>query len=167
MTVGNRLGNPAFIVVPASTVDFISPEEQRRSSDGDQLLLIQLGGGVESPTLGLRRILESHSFRGLKMTRTLQGLAAVLCLYAGSSFACSFDTDCQLGSVCKKASGAIYGVCYGGISPGNKNDRRPVRDPLDINRTVGNTCSFDVDCGPGSVCAKKDGTIYGVCLKKK
>jgi hypothetical protein len=40
-------------------------------------------------------------------------------------------------------------VCYGRLFPGNSNDQQPVRNPLDINQTVGNTCSFDTDCGPG------------------
>lgn len=79
-------------------------------------------------------------------------------------FACSFDTDCNPGSSCVKASGSIYGVCVGGISPGNSNDRQPVTAPLDINKTYGNTCSFDTQCGPGSVCLK-DGGIYGTCMR--
>ena len=66
-----------------------------------------------------------------------------------SVLACSFDTDCSPGSKCIKSSGSIYGVCAGGISPGNSNDQQPVDDPLDTNRTVGNTCSFDTVCGPG------------------
>jgi len=81
------------------------------------------------------------------------------------TLACSFDTDCDPGSKCLKRGANIYGVCAGGISPGNKNDREPVYAPLDVNRTYGNTCSFDTDCGPGSKCAKKSGSIDGVCLK--
>lgn len=80
------------------------------------------------------------------------------------AFACSFDTDCQPGSRCLKSSGSIYGICAGGLSPGNSNDRQPVSSPLDINRTYGNTCSFDTDCGPGSRCAKGS-SIYGVCMR--
>jgi hypothetical protein len=78
-------------------------------------------------------------------------------------FACSFDSDCEPGSTCAKASGSIYGVCLGGISPGNSNDREPVYAPLDINETYGDTCSFNTDCGPGSVCVKRGG-IEGVCM---
>ena len=78
--------------------------------------------------------------------------------------ACSFDTDCEPGSKCLKSSGSIYGVCVGGISPGNKYDREPVYAPTDPNRTYGNTCSFNTDCGPGSVCVKSGG-IYGTCMR--
>ena len=47
----------------------------------------------------------------------------------GFNYACQFDTDCEPGSKCLKASGSIYGVCVGGISPGNRNDRQPVYSP--------------------------------------
>ncbi len=80
------------------------------------------------------------------------------------SLACSFDTDCSPGSQCVKSSGSIYGVCAGGLFPGNSNDRVPVTSPLDINGTVGNTCSFDTDCGPGSHCYKGSGN-YGTCSR--
>ena len=96
---------------------------------------------------------------------TALGLTALLLGMAAPASACQLDTDCEVGSRCLKRGG-IHGVCYGGLSPGNRNDRQPVYDPLDPNRTVGNTCSFDVDCGPGSVCAKKGG-IDGVCLRRR
>jgi len=89
-------------------------------------------------------------------------LAVVLC--PSLSLACSFDTDCDPGSRCVKARGTIYGVCMGGLSPGNRNDREPVYSPLDLNRSYGNTCSFDVDCGPGSRCVKSSSSIEGVCI---
>lgn len=97
----------------------------------------------------------------MKFTTAL--LVAILALPT-TVLACSFDTDCSPGSQCAKASGSIYGVCIGGISPGNSNDRQPVYAPLDINRTYGNTCSFDTDCGPGSVCVKQGG-IQGACMR--
>jgi hypothetical protein len=97
-------------------------------------------------------------------------LAAVLTswLFApGASLACSFDTDCSPGNKCVKARGSIYGVCTGGISPGNRHDRAPVFSPLDPNRTTGNTCSFDTDCGPGSTCLKGAGSIEGACVRSR
>ncbi len=81
------------------------------------------------------------------------------------ALACMFDTDCSAGSRCLKNSGSIYGVCAGGISPGNDDDREPAYDPLDPNETVGDTCSFDVDCGPGNKCLKGSGHIKGVCVR--
>jgi hypothetical protein len=81
------------------------------------------------------------------------------------ALACSFDTDCGIGSRCVKSMGSIYGVCMGGLNPGNSYDRQPVYAPMDMNRTYGNTCSFDTDCGIGSQCVKSGG-IYGTCVKK-
>lgn len=86
-------------------------------------------------------------------------------LVCNRSHACQFNTDCNPGSQCLKASGSLYGVCVGGIAPGNSNDRQPVYAPLDINQTYGDTCSFDTDCGPGSTCVKSGG-IYGTCMNR-
>lgn len=80
------------------------------------------------------------------------------------SIACEFDTDCSPGNKCLKSSGSIYGVCTGGIDPGNNNDRQPVYSPTDPNRTTGNTCQFNTDCGPGSTCLKGSGSIEGACV---
>lgn len=96
--------------------------------------------------------------------KLIKALYVVALVFPTTVFACSFDTDCNPGSKCAKASGSIYGVCLGGISPGNSNDSQPVRAPLDINGTYGNTCSFNTDCGPGSVCVKQGG-IEGVCMR--
>jgi hypothetical protein len=92
-------------------------------------------------------------------------LATAAIVMPGLALACQFDTDCSPGSQCLKSSGSIYGVCAGGLSPGNDDDRQPVYDPLDPNESVGNTCSFDVDCGPGNRCLKSDGHIKGVCVR--
>ncbi len=79
-------------------------------------------------------------------------LAFVALTPVAEALACQFDTDCSPGSKCLKSSMSLYGVCAGGLFPGNDNDRRPVRDPLDPNQKVGDTCSFDVQCGPGNKC---------------
>lgn len=101
------------------------------------------------------------------MKPSVRGLLAVTAFLPSSALACSFDTDCQPGSRCVKGSGALYGVCAGGLYPGNSNDRAPVYSPLDPNRTYGNTCSFDTDCGPGSRCLKGSAAIQGVCVRAR
>lgn len=83
-----------------------------------------------------------------------------------ASCACEFNTDCEPGSKCLKASGSLYGVCVGGISPGNRNDQQPGYSPTDTNRTYGDTCQFNTDCGPGSLCVKSGG-IYGTCMRNR
>ncbi len=98
------------------------------------------------------------------MKITIATALLTACGFCGNAPACSFDTDCNVGSKCVKSSGAIYGICYGGISPGNSNDRQPVKAPLDIPGTYGNTCSFDTDCGVGNRCYKQSG-IQGVCSR--
>jgi class 3 adenylate cyclase len=39
----------------------------------------------------------------------------LLVYFVNPGLACSFDTDCQVGSRCLKGSGEIYGVCAGGL----------------------------------------------------
>ncbi len=82
------------------------------------------------------------------------------------SFACQFNTDCAVGSKCMKASGKLEGICAGGMEPGNTNDRTPYHDSLDISQSVGDTCSFDTDCGVGAKCSKESGKLNGVCVKR-
>jgi hypothetical protein len=81
-----------------------------------------------------------------------------------ASWGCEFDTDCNPGNTCLKSSSSIYGICTGGINPGNNNDQQPVYSSMDPNNTTGNTCSFDTDCGPGSTCLKGNGAIEGACV---
>jgi hypothetical protein len=81
--------------------------------------------------------------------------------------ACSFDTDCEVGSKCAKTRGALYGVCVGGLFPGNRYNQVPVYDPLDLDESVGNTCTFDIDCGISNKCVKELGSIDGVCMRTR
>lgn len=83
-------------------------------------------------------------------------------LFAGAAGACSFDTDCAVGSQCVK-QGGLYGSCVGGMSPGNNNDSAPVRYTNDISGKKGNTCSYDTDCGVGGQCVKGSG-LNGTCM---
>jgi len=89
---------------------------------------------------------------------TLSALWAPLIAHA-----CTFDTDCELGSQCVKTQEAINGACVGGMFPGNSNDSEPAYNPGDANGTYGNTCSFDSDCGMGTTCVKEGG-VFGACM---
>jgi len=93
-------------------------------------------------------------------------ISIALLTVSSNSFACMFDTDCEVGSKCAKAEGSLYGVCIGGLWPGNDNDDEPAEFFPDLDGTYGDTCSFDLDCGFGNKCVKKNGSIYGVCMKK-
>jgi hypothetical protein len=72
---------------------------------------------------------------------------ALISLWPNVVTGCAFDMDCDPGSKCLRVSGSPYGVCTGGLFPGNKHDQQPMRAPIDPDRTYGNTCSFDSDCG--------------------
>lgn len=89
---------------------------------------------------------------------------SALVLSSIQALACSFDTDCSPGSKCVRPSGQVIGMCTGGQFPGNRYDKSPYRDPFDPNRTVGKTCSFNIECGPGNHCQMGLGT-YGVCVR--
>ena len=110
-----------------------------------------------------RRLRSVKRQRGTHIMKAILAMIAALILSTATASACEFDTDCYPGSACIK-NGGIYGVCVGGIAPGNDNDRQPAYSPLDPNRTYGDTCSFDTDCGPGSSCVKGNG-IYGTCMR--
>lgn len=88
-------------------------------------------------------------------------------LFCSAAFSCAFDLDCAPGSKCVKNPGSIYGICYGGMMPGNANDEQPVFAPLDLNGSVGNTCGFNLDCGLNMICLKQGSNLQGVCLPRR
>ena len=85
-------------------------------------------------------------------------------LGTGVAGACAFDNDCSSGGKCVKDFGASYGVCYGGLRPGNDGDRRPGPQRGDPNHTAGNSCRVDVECGPKSACLVAPNSHEGVCV---
>lgn len=95
---------------------------------------------------------------------------AAIALLPVPTLACSFDTECNPGSKCLKRSGQLEGVCAGGMFPGRptQNDQQARnRDPYQWNnRTEGQQCSFNTECGAGSMCLKEAGRLYGVCIRK-
>ena len=92
-------------------------------------------------------------------------LGLVAALAAAPAGACEFDSDCAPGSRCVKRAGFAYGICLGGDQPGNDEDVNPPTDPLDPGGKVGTRCEFDSQCGPGNVCMKEPGSLYGACVR--
>jgi len=99
----------------------------------------------------------------------ISALFLVVSIFPVVSFACINDTDCAVGSRCVKPNPSSFnGICAGGQSPGNSNDRAPAsafpsQDPMG---TYGSTCVIDPDCAPGQRCLKEGGQRYGVCVRK-
>lgn len=94
-------------------------------------------------------------------------LALATFFFCSATSACEFTTDCEIGSKCIKQAGKLEGVCMGGMNPGNRNDRRPFRDSLDLSESVGDTCQFHTDCGIGAKCLKESGRLEGVCVRSR
>lgn len=96
----------------------------------------------------------------MKIKLIIIKLVVIVFAFTGQyAIACSFDTDCAIGSSCIK-NGGLYGYCAGGMNPGNSYDRQPATD---LRGGAGWTCSFNTDCDPGYFCAKSG--LKGVCLK--
>ena len=78
---------------------------------------------------------------------------------------CYSDFDCGYGNKCVKASGDINitGVC---VRPSDQfgNPKPDYSAPQPQPRKVSG-CSFDTDCGIGFSCVKRNGQIYGICVK--
>ena len=89
------------------------------------------------------------------------GALGALLLGIAPAHACQFNTDCGVGARCLKQLGAVYGICAGGVKPGNRWDQRPVRDVL--GGSTGQTCSYSYQCGYGHRCAKSG--LHGVCVR--
>lgn len=103
------------------------------------------------------------------MRKVCAALAAFIAFTAGPAMACSFNTDCNVGSTCMKQRSSMEGVCVGGMSPGRPDDSRQSRAPTawQNQQSHGGQCSFSTDCGAGSMCLKEAGRIYGVCVSRR
>ena len=99
-----------------------------------------------------------HVKQGVKMWK----FAILFSLLASPVWACMFSTDCYPGSVCVRGDAELYGVCTGGIRPGNAYDERPNPRRYGIEKPKGNTCRFNSDCGPGFQCVGQG--VYGICV---
>lgn len=98
-------------------------------------------------------------------------ILAALVTIPTAAVPCDFNTDCNVGSKCVKERIGTPGICVGGLEPGRPKDQPPPRDFMrdlrDLNRTKGEQCSFNVDCGIGAMCLKESGKLYGVCTPKR
>jgi hypothetical protein len=110
------------------------------------------------------RDIESRESHAMRMLFASLLCIMPICVMPSAALACMVTSDCAAGSRCAKPDGGIYGVCRGGSSPGNANDRRPIQGVIDPNGTYGNTCRFDVDCGMGSKCMRRRSGVLGTCV---
>jgi hypothetical protein len=97
----------------------------------------------------------------------LLAFVPVLIASALPAFGCITDVDCRLDSRCFKEPRELYGVCAGGLRPGNRNDKYPVRNLRDVEGTVGNTCLVNADCGSTNRCLKSNPYGKGVCARRR
>lgn len=99
-----------------------------------------------------------------KFIKPLFVIISLLCNGVASA-GCYNDFDCGYGNKCVKASGDINitGIC---VTPTDQfgNQKHDYSAPSTEPRKV-RGCSFDTDCDIGFSCLKRDGQIYGVCLK--
>ncbi len=93
-------------------------------------------------------------------------LIAGAILFVGAAYAgCFSDFDCGYGNKCVKASRDINitGVC---VTPSDKfGSPRPDYSAPKPEPSKVRGCSFDTDCDIGFSCMKRNGQIYGICVK--
>ena len=70
-------------------------------------------------------------------------LLIAMLLFTVRGHACRLDTDCEVGSVCSRATHAEYGTCSGG----GDDDNGVIRGP------IGMQCEQDHDCDSGRCAA--------------
>ena len=102
----------------------------------------------------------------MKTFFAIPSFVILLLALPATASACMTFSDCEIGSKCVKRGGNIYGVCKGGMSPGNAHDKRPVYDPMDPDGTYGDACTSDVNCGIASRCARRHGAGEGTCVRR-
>ncbi len=105
--------------------------------------------------------IERHESPDMKILFALLLGIMPICIMPSAAFACTATSDCEPWSRCVKPDGSLYGVCRGGRSPGNANDKQPVRS---FSGTYGNTCRFDNDCGLSSRCVRRRSAVVGTCV---
>jgi hypothetical protein len=98
------------------------------------------------------------------VARILTVASTTLCIGVANA-GCYSDFDCGYGNKCVKASGDINitGVC---VRPSDQfgNPKPDYSAPQPQPQKV-RGCSFDTDCGIGFSCLKRNGQIYGICVK--
>jgi len=147
---------------PAAPLLFFKPGRHPReiSEEARYNAAIEAHGILAEPTdIATEKMMWTRSLSALFVTAALLGTS--------SAWGCVFPSDCAVGSRCLKRGDAVYGVCVGGLRPGNDNDRRPVEKSGDIDKTFGNTCSYDMDCGLKNKCLRRSGKMQGICVARR
>lgn len=91
---------------------------------------------------------------------------SILLISPALTLACTSDFDCGYGNKCVQPQGAygIEGTCvtptndYGQPQPDYSST--PSVQPHKMM-----SCQFNTDCNIGYSCIKRDGELYGICMK--
>lgn len=101
--------------------------------------------------------------KSLWKTNIMLGIIIIILIVIRCSLAhaCSYDTDCEVGSKCTKEGYQPYGVCTNSTYSTGNRDSGP---RYGLGSHAGEICAFRSDCSPGARCIKEHTyDVTGTC----